>query len=191
MNKFYKKQANPGPLGLIGFGLTTILLSFFNAGIFSTLGADTLAMGIFVGGLMQVIAGLLEFKRGSTFAGTAFTMYGFFWISLVAVTVLPGSGTLGDKFVFDGATHGLFLTLWGVVTVFMTIGTLTHNKLSTVMFGVLAVTLLFLGAGAFTSVAILKTIGGVLGIISGLLAVYQAMAQVVNEEHGKTVLPLP
>lgn len=181
------KQANPGPLGLLGFGLTTVLLSFYNAEIFSTLGVDTLAMGIFVGGIMQVIAGLLSYKKGETFAGTAFTMYGFFWLSFVA------THTMQREFLFTThtETHGLYLLMWGVVTAFMAIATIKHNKLSLIMFSSLAITFILLSLTPLTGINTFKIIGGILGIFTGLLAIYQAVAQVINEDFDKTVLPLP
>lgn len=188
-----QKQANPGPLGLLGFGLTTVLLSMKNSGLFSILGVDTLAMGIFVGGLMQLIAGALEFKKGSTFGGTAFTMYGFFWLAFVAITVLPGGGEDSIRVAFqsDHLTHGLFLLLWAIVTGFMALAAFKHIKLAFIMFTLLTVTFLFLSLGAFSQTSILTNIGGYLGLVTGLLAIYQAVALIVNEEHQKIVLPLP
>src|SRR5512136_3301191 len=83
-----QKLANPAPLGLMGFGMTTVLLNIHNAGFFPV--SDMIiAMGLFYGGIAQIIAGLMEFKKGNTFGTTAFTSYGLFWISLVALWLLP------------------------------------------------------------------------------------------------------
>jgi len=87
-------KANPAPLGLMGFGMTTILLNLHNAGFFA-LGSMILAMGTFYGGIAQIIAGILEYKNGNTFGTVAFSSYGLFWLSLVALVVMPGIGWLG------------------------------------------------------------------------------------------------
>ncbi len=116
--------ANPVPLGLLGFALTTILLNLHNAG-FITLSTVTLAMGIFIGGMAQVIVGVMEWKKNNTFGTTAFTAYGFFWIVLVALIVMPSKG-FGSAPGKNEMTA--FLALWGIFTLFMFIGTLRLNK---------------------------------------------------------------
>jgi succinate-acetate transporter protein len=110
-----EKLANPAPLGLMGFGMTTVLLNIHNAG-FMPISAMILAMGLAYGGLAQVIAGILEFKKGNTFGLTAFTSYGFFWISLVFLILLPKLG-LGDA--ADEFAMGWYLLMWGIFTLFM------------------------------------------------------------------------
>lgn len=102
------KLANPGPLGLMGFGMTTVLLNLHNAGFFP-LSSVILSMGIFYGGLAQILAGLLEYKKGNTFAATAFTSYGAFWLSLVGLLMLPKMG-LADA--TDAQFLGVYLGLW-------------------------------------------------------------------------------
>ena len=129
------KLANPGPLGLMGFGMTTVLLNIHNAGFFP-LGSMILAMGLCYGGLAQVIAGILEFKKGNTFGLTAFTSYGFFWISLVVLLILPKLG------LADPAPHGFmawYLIMWGTFTAFMFVGTLRGNKVLQFVFASLTV----------------------------------------------------
>lgn len=118
------KLANPGPLGLMGFGMTTVLLNLHNAGFFP-LSSVILSMGIFYGGLAQILAGLLEYKKGNTFAATAFTSYGAFWLSLVGLLMLPKMG-LADA--TDAQFLGVYLGLWGIFTLFMFIGTLPANR---------------------------------------------------------------
>ena len=119
-----KKFANPAPLGLAAFGMTTILLNLHNAGFFA-LGAMILAMGFFYGGLAQVIAGILEFKKGNTFGLLAFTSYGFFWLSLVFIIVAPAMGITEAPSV---TAMGFYLLIWGIFTLFMFFGTLRSNR---------------------------------------------------------------
>lgn|SRR5690554_2022306 len=179
-----QKQANPGPLGLLGFGLTTILLNLANAGIVE-LTVVILAMGIALGGLAQIIAGVLSFKQGKTFGGTAFTAYGFFWLSFVIIKVgLPNTQPA------DLTSLGFYLLLWGVFTTFMFIGTLKHNTISKLVFGSLALLFYLLAIGDFTGITVITRIAGVVGILTGLFATYDAVGQIVNEEYGRVVLPL-
>src|SRR3990172_8469714 len=103
--------ANPAPLGLTGFGMTTVLLNLHNAGYFE-LDSMILAMGIFYGGIAQVLAGYMEWKKGNTFGTTAFTSYGFFWLSLVVLLVLPG---LGITTAPDVLALSAYLTMWGIL----------------------------------------------------------------------------
>ncbi|MDT8274005.1 MAG: acetate uptake transporter, partial [Desulfomonilia bacterium] len=117
--------ANPAPLGLMGFGMTTVLLNLHNAGIFE-LGAGILAMGIFYGGLAQIIAGIMEFKKGNTFGTTAFLAYGTFWISLVFAVIASGKWGLGVLVHSEGLAW--YLLLWGIFTAFMTVGTFKVNR---------------------------------------------------------------
>ncbi len=114
------KLANPAPLGLMGFGMTTILLNLHNIGMFPMDGV-ILAMGIFYGGIAQIFAGLLEYKKGNTFGLTAFTSYGSFWLTLVAILLMPKMG-LADA--SNAHFLGVYLGLWGVFTLFMFFGTL-------------------------------------------------------------------
>lgn len=179
------KQANPAPLGLLGFGLTTILLNIHNAG-FIPLSMVILAMGIAMGGTAQVIAGVLSFKKGNTFAGTAFTSYGLFWFSLVLIWIFGSSG----NYRIDKISMGYYLLLWGIFTVFMAIGTKTHTLVSKIVFWSLAALFITLAVGDFTNNDTIITIAGFIGIISGGSAFYDAIAQIVNEELNKTVLPL-
>ncbi|MEI6898190.1 MAG: acetate uptake transporter [Psychromonas sp.] len=178
--------ANPGPLGLMAFGMTTVLLNIHNAGFFP-LGAMILAMGLCYGGIAQVIAGILEFKKGNTFGLTAFTSYGFFWISLVVLLLLP-------KLNLAEATPAAFMAwyfiMWGIFTAFMFVGTLRGNRALQFVFGSLTVLFALLAIREFTDSELIGTIAGFEGIICGLSAIYLAMAEVINEQHGRTVLPI-
>ena len=183
---FSEITANPAPLGLMGFGMTTILLNIHNAGFFS-LNAMILAMGIFYGGLAQVVAGIMEFKKNNTFGTTAFTSYGFFWLSLVALNILP---MMGYGEAADSLSMAAYLFMWSLFTFFMFIGTLKINRALQVVFGTLTLLFFLLAIGNFTGSALILTIAGYEGIFCGFTAIYAAMAQVLNEVYGKTVLPI-
>jgi len=176
--------ANPAPLGLMGFGMTTVLLNIHNAGIFG-LGTMILAMGIFYGGFAQIFAGMLEYKKGNTFGVTAFSSYGLFWLSFAFLLILPdlGVGTApGDTAL------AYYLFMWGLFTFLMFIGTLKLNTGLQVVFGTLFILFFLLALEHW------GYIGGAWigyeGIICGLSAIYVAMAEVLNEVYGKTILPL-
>ena len=180
-----KKVANPGPLGLLGFGMTTVLLNIHNAG-FLPLSIMIVAMGICLGGLAQIIAGVRELCQGNTFGGTAFTAYGLFWWSLVLIWVDPYDG-------IESATKeamGFYLLLWGIFTAFMFVGTLKHNRATQVVFGSLTVLFFLLAAGDFTHNETITKIAGYEGIFCGLSAIYSAMGQIINAEFGTKIIPL-
>ncbi|WP_294613183.1 acetate uptake transporter [uncultured Gilliamella sp.] len=180
------KLANPGPLGLMGFGMTTILLNIHNAGFFPVMTAIA-SMGIFYGGLAQVIAGILEFKKGNTFGTTAFTSYGFFWIALVGIWYLPTSPATATT---DATFVGIFLALWGIFTAFMFIGTLKANRALQFVFASLTILFALLAIGNIFGNHDIIHIAGFEGIICGASAIYLAMAEVINEQYGRTVLPI-
>jgi succinate-acetate transporter protein len=179
-----QKLANPGPLGLLGFGMTTILLNVHNAGLIP-LSIMIIAMGVALGGLAQLIAGVFEMKQGNTFAGTAFIAYGAFWWSLVIIWTMAPEGLAADKIAM-----GYYLSVWGIFTGFMFIGTLTHNKTTQVIFGSLTVLFGLLALGDFLHNPQITVIAGVVGIFCGASAFYGAVAQIINGEHGKTIFPL-
>ena len=177
---------NPAPLGLLGFGMTTVLLNVHNAGFFA-LSTMILAMGIFYGGIAQVIAGIMEWKKGNTFATTAFISYGFFWLTLVALILLP---QMGLGVAADSTSMAVFLFMWGLFTLVMFIGTLKLNRALQFVFGSLTILFFLLTIGDITGSALIKQIAGYEGIICGLSAIYAAMAQVLNEVYGRTVAPI-
>jgi succinate-acetate transporter protein len=178
-----EKLANPAPLGLMGFGMTTVLLNIHNAGFFPV-GSMILAMGAFYGGLAQIIAGILEYKKGNTFGVTAFTSYGLFWWTLVFILVFKGLPGNPEAFM------GWYLFMWGLFTFFMWFGTWGKNR--AIQFVFLSLTILFwlLAIRDWSGSAAIGTLAGWEGIICGLSAVYLAMAEVLNEVHGRTVLPI-
>ncbi|MDW5506264.1 acetate uptake transporter [Pseudomonas lundensis] len=180
------KLANPGPLGLMGFGMTTVLLNLHNAGFFP-LNSTIISMGIFFGGLAQIMAGLLEYKKGNTFGMTAFISYGSFWLSLVGLLLLPRLGLAEPT---DANTLGIYLALWGVFTLFMFFGTLRANRVLQFVFGSLTLLFALLAIGNITGNHALLNFAGYEGIICGASAIYLAMAEVLNEQFGRTVLPI-
>ena len=178
--------ANPAPLGLLGFGMTTVLLNLHNAGFFP-LDAMILGMGIFYGGLGQIIVGIMEWKKNNTFGATAFTSYGLFWLTLVALIILPQTGFGKAP---DAAAMTAYLTMWGLFTAVLFIGTLRLNRALQFVFGSLTILFFLLAIADATGNQTIKTIAGWEGIICGLSAIYTGLAQVLNEVYGRTVAPL-
>jgi uncharacterized protein len=178
--------ANPAPLGLCAFGMTTVLLNLHNAG-FYPLDSMILAMGIFYGGLAQVIAGSMEWKKKNTFATTAFTSYGMFWLTLVALIVMPKLGWMDKP---TEPAFASYLIVWGIFTTFLFIGTFRLNTALQVVFGSLVVLFFLLAYKHATGDASLEHFTGFEGIFCGASAIYTGMAQVLNEVYGKTLLPL-
>jgi uncharacterized protein len=186
------KLANPAPLGLLGFGMTTVLLNMHNAGLYP-LGSMILAMGLVYGGLAQVIAGAMEFKKGNTFGTLAFSSYGLFWWSFVILLLLPNFTLLSPAVTVPGDTAmAAYFFMWGMFTLLMFFGTLKANRAIQFVFGSLIVLFFLLTAVRLTgnSEPLLLTVTGIEGIICGASAIYTGIAEVLNEAHNKTVLPL-
>ena len=178
---------DPAPLGLMGFGMTTVLLNLHNAGFFA-LGSMILAMGLCYGGIAQIIAGTMEWKKGNTFATTAFCSYGLFWISLVALIVFPSMG-IGEK--TQPVAIAAYLIMWGIFTGVMFIGTLAFNRAMQFVFASLTILFLLLALGDLTGNVAITQIAGWEGIICGFSAIYAGLAQVVNETYGKGKMIVP
>jgi hypothetical protein len=182
-----RDYANPAPLGLFGFGMTTILLNLHNAGLFK-MNAMILAMGLCYGGAAQVIAGALEFKKNNTFGMTAFLSYGFFWISLVALLMLP---KIDPAWKPDDTAMAAYLAVWGLFTLGLFFGTLRLSVALQVVFGTLVILFFMLAAlRAFHLSESFEHSTGFEGIFCGASACYTGLAQVLNEVYGRTVLPL-
>jgi len=178
---------NPAPLGLLGFGMTTVLLNLHNAGFFEINGM-ILAMGIFYGGVAQIIAGIMEWRKGNTFATTAFTSYGLFWLSLVALIVLPKIGWAAKA---DDTAMAAYLVMWGIFTAVMFIGTLRLHIAGQIVFGSLTILFFLLAIGDYTNAGPgFRHFTGWEGIFCGFSAIYTGLAQVLNELFDKVVLPL-
>ena len=180
--------ANPAPLGLMGFGMTTVLLNIHNAG-FYPMNSMILAMGLFYGGIAQVIAGIMEWKKGNTFGTTAFTSYGLFWLSLVGLVLIPKSAEYSG-FATDAAPLAAYLFMWGLFTLYMFIGTLKATRALQVVFLTLTILFFLLAAGNYLDNPAILKIAGYEGILTGFSAIYAAMGQVLNEMYGKKMIPL-
>jgi succinate-acetate transporter protein len=184
------KLANPAPLGLLGFGMTTVLLNLHNSGLYP-LGSMILAMGLVYGGLAQVIAGVMEYKKGNTFGTLAFSSYGLFWWSLVILLLLPNFTLLSPAVTAAGDTaRAAYFFMWGMFTLLMFFGTLKTNRALQFVFGSLTVLFFLLTAVRLTGNSDLLLITGVEGVICGASAIYTGIAEVLNEVYERTVLPL-
>jgi uncharacterized protein len=178
------KLANPAPLGLIGFAATTWLLSMVNAGWYGKEAMPlVLAMALAFGGGAQVLAGLLSYFRGNTFATVAFLSYGAFWLSFVAYVQLLG-GSAPPTFV------GWYLFLWGLFTFYMWIASFRHNTALQLVFLTLWITFLLLAGGDWFGVHVLHTLGGYTGLACACFAAYLSAAEVINADYRRVVLPI-
>ena len=190
-----EKLANAAPLGLLGFGLTTVLLNLVNIGLFP-LDSMILAMGLVYGGIAQVIVGIMEYRRGNTFGTTTFTSYGLFWLSLVILIVLPNTAVFTGIKTPTGTAMGAYFIMWGLFSFAMFFGTLKANRALQFIF--ISVTALFflLAARDLTGNAALlgnfkiDDLAGYEGIICGSSAIYLGIAEVLNEVYNKTVMPI-
>ena len=179
--------SNPAPLGLSGFGLTTLVLSFINANLVSS--GDTpvvLGMALAFGGLCQLLAGMWEFRTGNVFGATAFSSYGAFWISFWALVnfnvVSLGAHT-------DSAL-GLYLWMWGVLTAMFFLCTFASPRALQLLFLLLALTFILLGIGNAGGNASMIHVGGYVGIVTGALALYIACADIMQAVYKRSVLPV-
>ncbi len=173
--------ANPAPLGLLGFGMTTVLLNLHNAGLLGQ-SSMILAMGIFYGGLAQVIAEIMEWKKKNTFGATAFTSFGFFWLSLVAIWVMPVLGWTEAPGNIDMAAY---LFMWCLFTAVMFVGTLKINRPLQIVFGLLALLFFLLALGDLTEITAIKLLAGYEGTLCGISAIYAGLSQVIKELYIK------
>jgi uncharacterized protein len=179
--------ADPGPLGLAGFALTTFVLSAFNSGL-APAKAEGVVLGValFYGGIAQLCAGMWEFAKGNTFGALAFSSYGAFWMSfwyLVAHTTLPATGTDAAKGI------GVFLLAWTIFTLYMTVVASRLSGVLFILFAVLSLTFVFLTIGSFGGSASMTKVGGWLGLITALVAWYASFAGVLNGTSKRVVLP--
>ena len=179
--------ANTSPLGLIAFGMTTVMLSFHNVSAYD-MNTMIIGMGFFYGGIAQLIAGIFEIKKSHTFGGTAFCSYGAFWMSFCFINFgnyLTGIGN-PDKYAL-----GTYLLFWFIFTAFMFFGTLKHGHVTLkLIFGSLAITFLFLSIGAYSEKKAVTKIGGYLGLLCGGCAIYTACAEIIDGEQGYTLMPI-
>jgi uncharacterized protein len=178
--------ANPAPLGLLAFGLTTVLLNLHNAGIFE-MNSMILAMGIFYGGIAQIIAGIIEAKKGNTFGLVAFVSYGSFWLTLVALIVMPKMGWIPPA---SESAMVAYLIMWGIFTALLFFGTLRISRSLQFVFATLTILFFLLALGDYSGNTFLKTFTGYEGIICGGSAIYAGAGALLNEMYGKEVFPL-
>jgi succinate-acetate transporter protein len=181
--------ADPAPLGLSAFALTTFLLSLVNAGLIPA-GAEPVVFGLALayGGLGQLLAGMWEFRKGNTFGATAFGSYGAFWISFWAlVTFYVAKIPEADR----GSAVGWYLVAWGIFTTLMLLGALRTTGALVLLFLLLAATFYVLGFGNIGGSTGVVRFGGWLGIITAIVAWYTALAGVLASTFGRTVLPNP
>lgn len=188
------KLANPAPLGLMGFGMTTVLLNLHNAGLIDASGMGMiLSMGIFYGGLAQIFAGMWEMKNGNTFGATAFSSFGLFWISLVAIEVFP----VLEWFEAPSANAmAAYLAMWGLFTALMTLSTFKANRALQVVFITLTLLFFLLAIGKTLATvdeaigSLITMIAGYEGIFCGFSAIYLATAEIANETYGRRMFPV-
>jgi succinate-acetate transporter protein len=197
-----EKQANPAPLGLLGFGMTTVVAQFIHNVRLGSVDGMILGMALAYGGLAQVIAGIMEYKKGNTFGTVAFTSYGLFWWSYAFLNMLPNNYfTYYFYQIPSNESLVAYFFMWGLFTLMMFFGTLKKNRAIQFVFMSLAILFFLLTTRAallaYASMAatdgtiqLFTQIIGAEGIICGLSAFYLALAEVLNEEHGKTVLPI-
>lgn len=182
--------AGPAPLGLAGFGFTTLLLSVINTGIIpSTSTPIVLALALPFGGACQFIAGLVAYRNGNHFAATAFCSYGAFWFSFVFINTLFGAELPKDP----TPMLGLYAMAWALFTAYMTVASLAGAKAVTLVFVLLTLTFIALGIGFWGHDAAGKgftQIGGILGILTAAAAIYTSFADVSNAVFRRTVLPV-
>jgi succinate-acetate transporter protein len=181
--------ADPGPLGVAAFAMTTFVLSLFNANLVGNpkLEAVVLPLALIYGGFAQLLAGMWEFKKNNTFGAVAFTSYGAFWISFVgyvkyiAPTLPPADAHTAT---------GIFLLSWTIFTAYMFLASIKTNAILTAIFGALLVAFTCLTVGAFNTNASLTHAGGWFGLVTAALAWYLSAAVVTNSTWGRTVLPV-
>lgn len=182
--------ADPGPLGLGAFALTTFMLSTFNAGLLDV-GVESIvfSVALFYGGAVQVFAGLLEYVKGNTFGGTAFCSYGAFWLAFWGLGhfFTPGKGTTAAD---ANQAVGLFLLAWTIFTVYMFIASARTNTALFVVFGLLLLTFIALTAGKLAENAGYTHIGGYLGLVTAFGAWYVSFAGVLSSTWKRSVLPV-
>ena len=180
--------ADPGPLGLAAFAMTTFVLSMCNADLVSRSGESvTLGLALAYGGIAQVLAGMWEFRTGNTFGAVAFTSYGAFWISFWAFVQFYASGIPAAD---AGHAVGLYLIAWGIFTSYMFIASLRTTGAIALVFILLAVTYFLLGIGNANGSDSLIKAGGWVGLATAIAAWYASFAAVTNATFGRIVLPL-
>jgi len=180
------QTANPAPLGLCAFGTTTVLLSLANAGVIG-LTSPILAMALLYGGIAQIIAGLMEWKKNNNFGFLTFVSFGTFWITFAGVLTLPVLGLAKPPAAVDLAAY---LAVWGIVAFGLLVCTLNmHRSLQLTVLAVF-LTIALLVAAELTESGMIKLGAGIMGLIAGGLALYIGLGQVINEIHNRKIIPV-
>ena len=180
--------ADPAPLGLAAFGITTLCLSAINAGWLGESDIPmVLALALPMGGVAQLLAGMWAFARGNTFAATAFSSFGAFWISyFLLVQAVPSVVAAGGS---PNAAIGLYLFSWAIFTAYMLAASMAGKRAVTAVFLFLTITFLFLAFGKWADSSGLTKAGGYFGIITAVAALYTSFADVLNANFKKPLLP--
>jgi len=181
------KTANAAPLGFTGLGLAAVLLSLSYIGVYPV-ESMIVSMAIFLGGFAQVFAGIMSWKKGDVFAGTAFSAFGLFWFSLAGLLIMPAIGWAETS---SGIAIAAYLAIWGIYTFVMLIITMKIGvKALQFVFATLFLLFMLLAFINATGNTGLLVVAGYIGLIMGLGSLYTALAMVMNEIHGKTIAPL-
>jgi succinate-acetate transporter protein len=181
------KPADPGPLGLAGFAMTTFVLSMFNSDLVNSKGLPVvLGLALVYGGVVQLLAGMWEFRTGNTFGAVAFCSFGAFWISFWALNVFYAKQIGGNA----GHAVGVYLWAWAIFTVYMTVAALRVSAAVLLVFVLLSITFVLLAIGASGAHLTVTHWGGYLGLATAAAAWYASFAAVVNSTFGRTVLPV-
>jgi len=178
--------ANPAPLGLCAFGMTTILLSLHNAGL-TGLASPVFAMAIFYGGVAQAVVGIMEWKKNNSFGMLTFGSFGFFWISFAALLMLPPLGLAKAPGAPELAG---FLAVWGIFAFGLFVCSLKMHRLLQLTLAAVVLLVVLLIAAELSANSLVLTLAGIVGVIAGGLALYMGMGQVINEIHGKRIIPV-
>jgi hypothetical protein len=179
--------AGAGALGLLGYGMPGVLVGLANAGIIQP-GSVILGMAIFMGGVAMFTAGLMEWRKGNTYGMAAYGSYGLFWFSFAALVILPVLGFAKDT--GGQGAMAAYLALWGLFTFILFIGSLKMSRALQFVLGTLALVFFLEAIGAATGNGMVTILAGYIGIISGLAAIYTALAPVLNDIYGRTIAPL-
>lgn len=181
------RPADPGPLGLAAFAMTTFVLSIFNANLVDEKGVPVvLGLALAYGGVVQLLAGMWEFRTGNTFGAVAFCSYGAFWISFWALEVFYAKDIGGNA----GHAVGVYLWAWAIFTAYMTVAALRVNLAVLAVFVLLTATFILLAIGAVGPHANVTHWGGYIGLATAAAAWYASFAAVVNSTFGRTLMPV-
>jgi hypothetical protein len=182
------RPADPGPLGLAGFAMTTFVLSMFNANLVGS-GGEPVVFGLAFayGGIAQLLAGMWEFRTGNTFGALAFSSFGAFWLSLFVFEVFFASSIPAADL---GHAAGLYLWAWAIFTAYMTIASLRTTGAVAAVFILLTATFILLAIGASGAHETVTHWGGYIGLATAAAAWYASFAAVTNSTFGRTVLPV-